>query len=204
MSVQKNRGFTVLELMIVLTIVAIVTAFAIPSFRSMQINSQISGLSAEAVQSVHSARMRAITTRQQVSLVQGPGASTTDITVPTTAGDWAPGWRILSGPIATATVFSRTTHPRDIDSASGAQAIKLRVFSNATVDAAGSVTGTDAAGFAFNRYGQLVSSADGTTLFTQVVIVICAPNVTTERGRAITVSPLGQLVNTVINNPSSC
>lgn len=68
---DQDRGFTLVELLIVLTVLAIVLAIAIPSFatslESIRQRTQVNQLLAD----LNFARSRAITTRQPVSLCAG-------------------------------------------------------------------------------------------------------------------------------------
>lgn len=201
MSVHKDQGFTLFELMIAFAIAAILVGLAVPSFRSMRINSSISSLAGEAVLSVNEARSRAITSRSRFYVVQGPGLTATD-TGTVGAGDWVGGWRILAGPtIATATLVSRNDKKGNASGGSGVTQVSLFVTDKA-VDAAGNVDGNKINGFGFNNFGQLIA-LDGSGL-ASAVIVICAPNSTAERGRAISISSLGRVTNNVVTDPASC
>jgi prepilin-type N-terminal cleavage/methylation domain-containing protein len=202
MSVRKNHGFTLFELLMTIAIAGILLGIAIPSFQSIRVNSSVSSLAAEAVLSIAEARNRAITTRSRVYVVQGPGTSETDIDT-VTADDWASGWRLMTGPsLATATLISRNDKQRKADDG-GDGAGKVSLFvTDKTVDDAGSADGDKINGFGFNNFGQLID-LDGNNM-ESAAIVVCAPNSSSEKGRAISVSSLGRVTNTVVINPESC
>jgi prepilin-type N-terminal cleavage/methylation domain-containing protein len=75
MSVRKSNGFSIIELMMVLLIAAIVTAFAIPGFQDVQRKVRINALSEEVSASLASARSLAVTERRTVYLVALPSGT---------------------------------------------------------------------------------------------------------------------------------
>lgn len=66
MSVPRMSGFTIFEMMIVVAIVGIVTAFAVPEFRDMMARNRVSAAADEMLNSIASARNTAITRRRTV------------------------------------------------------------------------------------------------------------------------------------------
>lgn len=90
----RSRGFTIIELMIVIVILAILSAIAAPSFREMIIASRVRSSASELYESVLQARSEAITRNAAIDVV--PSAS-----------GWAGGWTVQIQ--ADGTVLS--THP---------------------------------------------------------------------------------------------
>lgn len=89
MSVHEEQGFTMVELMMALAVMVIVAAAAVPSFRNLQKNMEISAVTAELVGDLNQARSEAITRKADV------------VIAPLTVGNWAGGWSIVdSGGIA--------------------------------------------------------------------------------------------------------
>ena len=78
----SQRGFTTVELMVVVSIIAILSALAIPSF----------------VEFIRAQRIRALSTDLYVSLTRARSEAikrNTDVTIaPITAGSWQNGWTI--------------------------------------------------------------------------------------------------------------
>lgn len=181
MSVARNAGYTFMELLVVLTIVALMSAFGVSAWRNAAMNSRISAVSAELIQSIHQARSTAMVTRSNVILLQGPGTSSTDVAA-VTAGNWGPGWRAVRN----GGVMNRNERSRDGDSTD------LRIV---VADAGGTALN----GIGFSAFGRLVDGA-GAGL-ASAVITICAPGTTGERGRRITVSLMGRVINTNQDNP---
>lgn len=68
MSVRNYKGFTLIELMIVLIIGAVLLSIAAPSFTSLQRNTRISAATGEVVQGLNEARARAIALKAPVQL----------------------------------------------------------------------------------------------------------------------------------------
>lgn len=73
---SKNRdsGFTLIELVVVLSIIAIVATFAVPSFVQITRNNQIASVTNALVGLVSFGRQEAVRSRQQVQVVQLNGS----------------------------------------------------------------------------------------------------------------------------------
>ncbi|MGH8493760.1 MAG: pilus assembly FimT family protein [Moraxellaceae bacterium] len=193
MSVRRNQGFTMIELLTAIVIVGVLAAFAVPAFKEVRLNSQISTISGDMAATLNRARSLAITTRSSVYVLKGAGSSITDVAA---GSDWASGWRILRGPtMAASTQVSRVVR-------TGAYTDINVIVSDGLVDATGTASGAAIDGFAFNNLGQLVTTAN--LALAQAAIVICAPGVTTERGRTLAISRIGRVTNNSVSNPASC
>lgn len=80
---MKNRGFTLIELMVVLAIVIILAAIAAPSFQKTMLQQRVSSLASELLVSTMQARGEAIKLNQRT------------IITPLVSTDWSRGWRIF-------------------------------------------------------------------------------------------------------------
>ncbi len=80
---QGCGGFTLIEGMVVVAIVAILAALAAPSFRDIIANQRVKGVSADLQMALVKARSEA--TKRNVSVTLSPKA-----------GNWASGWQILN------------------------------------------------------------------------------------------------------------
>lgn len=185
-----ERGFTIIEVMVVLAVIGATLAIAIPSFNDVQRSSRISGYTGELVTVLNEARSRAITSRTNVFLIQGAGAGPADVsTVP--AGDWSQGWRIVwTNPVNGASEVLA----RNVQAGGGSGTSQVKVVMR---DAP---AGSDINGIGFSGMGRLLNAAGGP--LAQAALVVCAPNVTNERGRVVAISQLGRLTNSVVSNPS--
>lgn len=85
-----ERGFTMVELMLTVTVLGILLAVGVPSFRSMVINMRIKNASFDVYSSILAARSEAMTRN----------ATTVTIT-PTAGSNWAAGWDIKVIPAPT-------------------------------------------------------------------------------------------------------
>lgn len=87
---MSQKGFTLIELMVTLAILAIVLGMAIPSFSSMLQDSRVSSLGSELQGALLLARSEAIKRRQDVVLCRGNvGASSCE-----NGTDWGGGWLV--------------------------------------------------------------------------------------------------------------
>jgi type IV fimbrial biogenesis protein FimT len=77
---RAMRGFTLIELMVVIALVAILASMAVPSYRSFLINQQLSSASSDFLVSMMQARSEALRLGQTVALVPADGAN------------WSSGW----------------------------------------------------------------------------------------------------------------
>jgi type IV fimbrial biogenesis protein FimT len=88
MSVRRNKGFTLIEILMVILILAIIGGLAVPSVQEAQANARARGAAADLVTAMAEARNQA-------------GAKQRNISLTRIGGDWANGWIMnLTIPIA--------------------------------------------------------------------------------------------------------
>ncbi|HXD37079.1 MAG TPA: GspH/FimT family pseudopilin [Rhodanobacter sp.] len=97
---RRPRGFSLLELMITITVMAILLAIAVPSFRDVIHRNQVSSASNAILASVSYARSEAITRGQLVYMC--PGDKTAGCTAGGTVYDQ--GWIVYTAPAGAASV----------------------------------------------------------------------------------------------------
>ena len=81
---SRGRGFTLIELMFVIVVLAILVTIAAPSMRDMLIATQVRGAASDLYESVILARSEAIKRSASVDVVP-------------TGGDWTTGWKVMVG-----------------------------------------------------------------------------------------------------------
>lgn len=96
----QPRGFTLIELMIVITLVGVMLALAVPNFRDFIRRNRLSAQSNEFIAAVQYARAEAIRRNRNVS-VRATDASDN-------ANEWGKGWQVIDT-LATDTTLLRAT-----------------------------------------------------------------------------------------------
>ncbi len=87
----SNRGFTLIEMMITITVAAMLLMIAVPSFRNASLSSQLRSAASDFIASSNLARSEAIKRGSPVTLCVSADGSTC------AAGGWEQGWIVLSG-----------------------------------------------------------------------------------------------------------
>lgn len=86
----RNRGFTLIELMVVLTVLGAMMAFAVPSFKEYKRNAALTNTANMLVSSVYRTRSEAM--KDGVSVIMLPG----NASGPSGSADWTQGWVIYA------------------------------------------------------------------------------------------------------------
>ncbi|MFT6554461.1 MAG: type IV fimbrial biogenesis protein FimT [Alloalcanivorax venustensis] len=77
----KNRGFTLIELMLGILVAGVLLALAVPSFQNLMANNALRTASADLVTAINTARSQAVSLRKDVILKQKNS-------------DWSDGWEV--------------------------------------------------------------------------------------------------------------
>lgn len=85
-----SNGFTLIEMMIVLVILAVVLGFAVPAFQQVRLATRLTSYANDLVGSLYLARGEAIKRNNQVRL-----CATSDGATCATSGGWQQGWIVL-------------------------------------------------------------------------------------------------------------
>lgn len=89
---MKNRGFTLIELMVTIAIVAILATVAVPSFRDIIVNNRMASQANALVSALTLARSEAVKQNQTATVCASSNG--TSCTTCATGVDWACGWLV--------------------------------------------------------------------------------------------------------------
>ncbi len=71
---KTARGFTLIELMVVIALIGILTAIAIPSYQTFMVRSRLKGAARQVMSDLMNARMTAVSLNQKVKVhIEGDG-----------------------------------------------------------------------------------------------------------------------------------
>jgi len=135
----KSRGFTLTELMIAITVMAVLGSFAMPSFRQMMRNKEVNSAAESVANGLQRARAEAVARNAKVKFVLGSGTS----------------WTVdyVTKPVST---------DPPIDTRPSSES------ANATLVAKASDLSTNATIITFNQLGQVVANADSSATLSRV------------------------------------
>jgi type IV fimbrial biogenesis protein FimT len=116
---ESATGFTVVELMVSLSVAAILTVIALPNLRTFVLNSRRDSLVDGLVASLHYARTQAIDMDQATYLCAGVGgvSGTAPPALPCVSGVWSSGWEVVTVP-ATSTSTQKLLATHSLSTAS--------------------------------------------------------------------------------------
>ena len=167
---KPSRGFTLLEVLITVSILGILSALAAPSFTNVLRNNRTSSVSNELVAALQLARSEAIRQRQTVRVCP-VGQACTGTNVASTS--YAVGWRVIQ---ADGTV------------------LREREATHASITVTGPVNG-----IAFDAMGRLLVPTTAFNEATQGTLQVRATGCGTNGGRNIRVERGGRVATVVVN-----
>ncbi|WP_429197601.1 GspH/FimT family pseudopilin [Luteibacter sp. W1I16] len=194
MTIRKIKGFTILELMVTLTVLGVLMAIAVPSFRGTMRRARVSNAVNTMVGDMQFSRSEAATRRQFVSICRSADGKTCALSGP----DYDVGYLMYAYDASAAganQVYDATKHT-------------LLRTTPSTTDV--SIQATDANIVTFGQTGLPV--ANGTRTSMQFVFCARAPGKTSgaglnnneSPGSRVTLGVSGSLVNTKLASSANC
>lgn len=166
---------TLIELIIVIVLVGVMVALAVPSFREFIQNNRIRGATNDFVLSLSKARTEAIKRGRPVVMCRrDPGADLDDC-AGTASDDWTTGWSMYAIPIShTAPVLAFSPTLGSVIGAGPTLANRVELRSNDQADGGY---------FAFDGDGSLLTDPDGDGLLSNESGTLISFGICDERGR---------------------
>jgi type IV fimbrial biogenesis protein FimT len=87
---HRSRGFTLVELITAVAVLAILVALAVPNFNDATLSARLNGFANSLVAAAQMARSEAIKRNETIRLCASSGGATCD------AGEWEEGWIVVT------------------------------------------------------------------------------------------------------------
>ncbi|MCL6416187.1 GspH/FimT family pseudopilin [Aestuariirhabdus sp. Z084] len=173
----QQRGFNLVEVMVTITVLAILVTLAAPSYTTFIADQQIKATSKEIVRNIQYARSEAVSRNAVITMGRTPGSANKA---------WEGGWQIYVDATPTGnSAFAAATDTMLRTVVRQAEGVTLSADNNANN------------WVSFRRDGRLLETAG----INNVVFAVCDGR-GTDSGRAITINSIGRAQ--ITDNPASC
>lgn len=177
MKKNKKNGFTLVEMMVTLTLISIVLAIGVPNFKNTVRNTQLTAQSNEFVAVMNYARSEAIKRGARVSVCASDPTITGNTAQTLCTGAWNKGWLMFTDPNGNCSIDT------------GEQSIRIHggLNVNTTFTAVKSIDSSAITCIGYNLSG------NSTTTDSDVNFTMCDPIL--KLSRSITINMVGHLIN---------
>ncbi len=166
---NNERGFTLIELMVTISVAAILVFVAVPSFGAFMRNSQLSGYSNTFYIGLRLARSEALKRNAKVSICASSNGTTCS-----SSTDWATGWVVFTDSAGVAGVLDATDELLKTHEA----------FAGSTTLVSGGETSVK-----YNSRGWRTDYDSGGAA--NIIFTLTHPSCEGDQKRTITISPMG-------------
>ena len=152
-----SAGFTIVELMVTVTMVAILSAVAVPAMRTFVQNDRQWTQSSSLIMALNTARNEAI--KQDTGVMVCPSADKLNCD---TSGAWAEGW-IVTLPGTGTPIMTSASLPSGTTLSEASNQLSVTFLSTGMAQSAAAFTMCDARGATFGRYTQITKPGSVTS-----------------------------------------
>jgi type IV fimbrial biogenesis protein FimT len=166
LSTNPARGFTLIELMVTVSLVAVLAALAAPSLYQFASRNAVRALSSDFTSGVQRARLEAVNKNMCASICMSTNASDANPKCVVTGEDWARGWIVFTNPSCNSTITATDPTPGSVIAvrdSSGSRFTLNNLSSNSglrsiTFSSRGATTMGSTVGFTLNDSGPSADS----------------------------------------------
>jgi len=166
----SSRGFTILEFIVALALLAVAVGLAVPSLRQFSANNQLVSANNSIVTGLNLARSTAITTGEDITICPSVNGTTC------TEDSWNDGWIVFNdangdGNAATAEILRVVTIESDVNNSGFGENIVFQADGTTDMGANATITncreqgtvGENCANVTINQFGMIESDKQSTT-----------------------------------------
>lgn len=159
----KTRGFTLIELMVTVAVLAIITTMSMPLFQDMMVAQNFRKSTQELILTLNQARSKAVLERRQVEVLLQPNSTSTPSANTDNRLTWMPnGKSILKTNLSTSVYFNLTGGVCMLDGSTPPKCVTVNNDTN--IEICNNTSGSDKKSkiVSISRMGTIQQTAEGT------------------------------------------